>query len=140
MKNENDAKLEIKNYLDNFNYDKNNKYYNGIEEILKDNDIISVIYDSWIENINYDNWIDNINNIERYVDMLLFDMCELRVFERFYNTFTDNLISDGWKLDGCNFIKDEVEESGSDLFWELLDYKSDISENLGLDYEMWLEQ
>ena len=133
MKNENDVKLEIKNYLDNFNYDKNNKYYNGIEEILKDDDIIDKIYENYCYNIDNDD-SDDYNN------MLLFDVCELRVFERFYNIFTDNLISDGWKLDGCNFIKDEVEESGSDLFWELLDYKSDISENLGLEYEMWLEQ
>lgn len=133
MKNENDVKLEIKNYLDNFNYDKNNKYYNGIEEILKDDDVIDKIYENYCYNI------DN-NDDDDYNDMLLFDICELRVFERFSNMFTDNLISDGWKLDGCNFIKDEVEESGSDLFWELLDYKSDISENLGLNYEMWLEQ
>jgi hypothetical protein len=133
MKNENEIKLEIKNYLDNFNYDKNNKYYNGIEEILKDNDIIDKIYENYCYNI------DN-NDSDDYNNMLLFDICELRVFERFSNIFTDNLISDGWKLDGSNFIKDEVEESGSDLFWELLDYKSDISENLGLNYEMWLEQ
>ena len=45
-----------------------------------------------------------------------------------------------WILNGSNFEQNGVEESGSDLFWELLDYKSDISENLGMNYEMWLEQ
>ena len=128
MKNESEIKLEIKNYLDAFDYDKSNKYYDGIEEILKDDDVINKIYNDYCSNIEDDS------------DMILFDMCELIVFERFSNAFTDNLINDGWILNGSNFIQNGVEESGSDLFWELLDYKSDISENLGMNYEMWLEQ
>ena len=128
MKNESEIKLEIKNYLDAFDYDKSNKYYDGIEEILKDDDVINKIYNDYCSNIEDDS------------DMLLFDMCELIVFERFSNAFTDNLINDGWILNGSNFEQNGVEESGSDLFWELLDYKSDISENLGMNYEMWLEQ
>ena len=128
MKNESEIKLEIKNYLDAFDYDKSNKYYDGIEEILKDDDVINKIYNDYCSIINNDS------------DMILFDMCELIVFERFSNAFTDNLINDGWILNGSNFIQNGVEESGSDLFWELLDYKSDISENLGMNYEMWLEQ
>ena len=43
MKNESEIKLEIKNYLDAFDYDKSNKYYDGIEEILKDDDVINKI-------------------------------------------------------------------------------------------------
>tara|TARA_R110000868_G_scaffold143881_2_gene362608 strand:- start:632 stop:1018 length:387 start_codon:yes stop_codon:yes gene_type:complete len=128
MKNESEIKLEIKNYLDAFDYDKSNKYYDGIEEILKDDDVINKIYNDYCSNIEDDS------------DMILFDMCELIVFERFSNAFTDNLINDGWILNGSNFEQNGVEESGSDLFWELLDYKSDISENLGMNYEMWLEQ
>ena len=128
MKNESEIKLEIKNYLDAFDYDKSNKYYDGIEEILKDDDVINKIYNDYCNIINNDS------------DMILFDMCELIVFERFSNAFTDNLINDGWILNGSNFIQNGVEESGSDLFWELLDYKSDISENLGMNYEMWLEK
>ena len=128
MKNESEIKLEIKNYLDAFDYDKSNKYYDGIEEILKDDDVINKIYKDYCSNIEDDS------------DMILFDMCELIVFERFSNAFTDNLINDGWILNGSNFEQNGVEESGSDLFWELLDYKSDISENLGMNYEMWLEQ
>lgn len=128
MKNESEIKLEIKNYLDAFDYDKSNKYYDGIEEILKDDDVINKIYNDYCSNIEDDS------------DMILFDMCELIVFERFSNAFTDNLINDGWILNGSNFIQNGNEESGSDLFWELLDYKSDISENLGMNYEMWLEQ
>ena len=128
MKNESEIKLEIKNYLDAFDYDKSNKYYDGIKEILKDDDVINKIYNDYCSIINNDS------------DMILFDMCELIVFERFSNAFTDNLINDGWILNGSNFIQNGVEESGSDLFWELLDYKSDISENLGMNYEMWLEQ
>ena len=128
MKNESEIKLEIKNYLDAFDYDKSNKYYDGIKEILKDDDVINKIYNDYCSNIEDDS------------DMILFDMCELIVFERFSNAFTDNLINDGWILNGSNFIQNGVEESGSDLFWELLDYKSDISENLGMNYEMWLEQ
>ena len=128
MKNESEIKLEIKNYLDAFDYDKSNKYYDGIEEILKDDDVINKIYNDYCSIINNDS------------DMILFDMCELIVFERFSNAFTDNLINDGWILNGSNFEQNGVEESGSDLFWELLDYKSDISENLGMNYEMWLEQ
>lgn len=128
MKNESEIKLEIKNYLDVFDYDKSNKYYDGIEEILKDDDVINKIYNDYCSNIEDDS------------DMILFDTCELIVFERFSNAFTDNLINDGWILNGSNFIQNGVEESGSDLFWELLDYKSDISENLGMNYEMWLEQ
>ena len=127
MKNESEIKLEIKNYLDAFDYDKSNKYYDGIEEILKDDDVINKIYNDYCSNIEDDS------------DMILFDMCELIVFERFSNAFTDNLINDGWILNGSNFEQNGVEESGSDLFWELLDYKSDISENLGMNYEMWLE-
>ena len=128
MKNESEIKLEIKNYLDAFDYDKSNKYYDGIKEILKDDDVINKIYNDYCSNIEDDS------------DMILFDMCELIVFERFSNAFTDNLINDGWILNGSNFEQNGVEESGSDLFWELLDYKSDISENLGMNYEMWLEQ
>ena len=128
MKNESEIKLEIKNYLDAFDYDKSNKYYDGIEEILKDDDVINKIYNDYCSIINNDS------------DMILFDMCELIVFERFSNAFTDNLINDGWILNGSNFEQNGVEESGSDLFWELLDYKSDISENLGMNYEMWLEK
>ena len=128
MKNESEIKLEIKNYLDAFDYDKSNKYYDGIEEILKDDDVINKIYNDYCSIINNDS------------DMILFDMCESIVFERFSNAFTDNLINDGWILNGSNFEQNGVEESGSDLFWELLDYKSDISENLGMNYEMWLEQ
>jgi len=128
MRNESEIKLEIKNYLDAFDYDKSNKFYDGIEEILKDDDVINKIYKDYCSNIEDDS------------EMILFDMCELIVFERFSNAFTDNLINDGWILNGSNFYQNGSEESGSDLFWELLDYKSDISENLGMNYEMWLEQ
>ena len=86
MKNESEIKLEIKNYLDAFDYDKSNKYYDGIEEILKDDDVINKIYNDYCSNIEDDS------------DMILFDMCELIVFERFSNAFTDNLINDGLEV------------------------------------------
>ena len=136
MRNESKIKNDLKDYLNNnflSDEQKVSKYYDGIMDVINDPNIVNEIYDEWIKVAESDD--------EEYNMMILYDMVEYEVFGGFFNKFTENLIKDGYILEDDHF-KDinGNEHSGSSLFWEKLDYSSDVNENTGMNYEMWLER
>jgi hypothetical protein len=113
----------LKHQLADFDTHPGNKYWDGIDTVLKHKEVYDSILNRLKETIEEENPEDEDDYDS--LEMMLYDIVELDVMGYFWEFFVENLKK--------NKIDIELEA------FDLLDFKSDIAENVYLGFEDFIE-